>query len=1095
MRSRKTKNMKKLFASLLAAFMFYTATGLACLAAAPVPVTTWDDAKTNLQGGNSVKLNNSITAPADGAGTITVGSGTVVIDGNNMTINGYKDAGGNKNTQVLINNSSNDGLTVQNATVNDGYATTGGAMRNTGVANLNNVNFTNNSAYKPNTGGTDKDGVGGAVSSTGTLNITNSTFTGNTAVNTGGAVHSQGETAVTHITDTKFTGNEAEVNGGAITNTNGSTMTITGHRVSDSVYTTEFKNNISGVSGGAITNLNVSDDRNTTTELTVNGVNFEGNNADTNGGAIYNTDVAIVQNSRFYKNTSGQGGAINNDGRATESAKNGNIIIENNYFEENLARAGNGGAINNSGDALIHGNTFYKNGYTTETGGSTNNGGAIYNAAPTGGGTGSMTVSQNNTFTENYANNGGAIYNAATTNADNTSSLNITNNTFTGNYAKNQGGAFYNGSASTATIENATFTNNGKYNGEASNTVQGGAIYNAGTVNIVDSNFSGNVADTGGAIYGANSSITNIKAEKANSIVGLYNPRPILDDASAADTIHLAAGTGAGTTDNAVLNLSAKGNNIVQINSQISGGTPATGAALANVNINADPAYTGKVQVNNYIKNSNITLNKGMLQFTNDQYLTASNTLNLNGQGEGTLNIMNGVVTGILANTVNVNSDTNMMVDVNLADKTMDGLFNDNINNVNVIGGSHINISGMTSITDTSADSTKILFSDIPNIIGNGTITSGVSVVDGPLYKYNVSQIFDDGTGPDGDRAGEYFMFTPVGNSDSVIVTPVAAQLGGFLLQDNIYRQAFANMDMVMLMTARQRQEWKARNKYTLSDADMKYLQQIYYVPALIPEDRDGWYMRPYSNFENVPLKNGPKVSNVTYGSLFGGESDIIDMGHGWDGMYSVYGAYNGSHQAFGGIGMYQNGGTLGFTGTAYKGNFYTGITANVGASAVEAHTKYGNEGFGMLMTGIAWKSGYNWELADAKFIIQPSYMMSYTWVGTEDYTNAAGLHITNDPLNAIEIIPGLKLIANTKNGWQPYLGMNMTWNIMDKTHFYANEVALSQLSVKPYFEYGLGIQKRVGNIFTGFGQFMIRNGGRNGIAFTFGGRWAIGEP
>ena len=33
-----------------------------------------------------------------------------------------------------------------------------------------------------------------------------------------------------------------------------------------------------------------------------------------------------------------------------------------------------------------------------------------------------------------------------------------------------------------------------------------------------------------------------------------------------------------------------------------------------------------------------------------------------------------------------------------------------------------------------------------------------------------------------------------------------------------------------------------------------------------------------------------------------------------------------------------------------------------------------------------------------------------------------------------------------------------------------------------------------VGERFTGFGQAMIHNGGRNGVALTFGARWALGK-
>ena len=181
-------------------------------------------------------------------------------------------------------------------------------------------------------------------------------------------------------------------------------------------------------------------------------------------------------------------------------------------------------------------------------------------------------------------------------------------------------------------------------------------------------------------------------------------------------------------------------------------------------------------------------------------------------------------------------------------------------------------------------------------------------------------------------------------------------------------------------------------------------------------------------------------------------------------------------------------------SGTWYKGNFFTGLTANVGANVGEASTMYGLEDFTMLATGIASKTGYNCELANGKFIIQPSFLMSYTFVNMFDYTNAAGVDITSDPLNAIQIAPGLKFIGNLKNGWQPYVGMQMVWNIMDDSRFKANNISLPDMSVDQYFQYGIGVQKRAGDRFTGFGQAMVRNGGRNGIALQFGFRWALGK-
>ena len=154
----------------------------------------------------------------------------------------------------------------------------------------------------------------------------------------------------------------------------------------------------------------------------------------------------------------------------------------------------------------------------------------------------------------------------------------------------------------------------------------------------------------------------------------------------------------------------------------------------------------------------------------------------------------------------------------------------------------------------------------------------------------------------------------------------------------------------------------------------------------------------------------------------------------------------------------------------------------------------YGHEDLTMLMAGIASKTGYNWELANGRFIIQPSWLMSYSFVNTFDYTNAAGVKIESSPLNAIQLQPELKFIGNLKNGWQPYASVAMVWNIIDDTKFKANDVTLPELSVKPFVKYGVGLRKIWGERFTGFFQTYITNGGRNGVGLQAGFTWALGN-
>lgn len=1069
MRSKKNKLFKKYVVLSFAAIMLTTGASYGV-------DQVWSDVKDQSVAGD-ITINNDITTDGTALklGAPPVPGGSININGNGHTITAAAGA-----DSFIINNDVS------------------------AVTNIKNTNFT----------GGDVTTMGGAIQNAATLKVegtdgNKSTFTGNSASN-GGAISNSGIGTVV-LDNTAFDGNSAvsatEGYGGAIYNN--SSNTGTSLVVRNSAFTNNTARSTGSGFGGAIANFKG--------KAEIHSSTFTSNNAQSEGGAILNHDIMTIDNTVFSKNTAdSSGGAIvNGIGESADpgAGQDGTLTITNTLFDNNYADV-TGGAISNTPNTdnrvntliIGEGTSFINNGYKLDPiGGNkvTISGGAIYNAGKTTNaadvndavlkieGTSSSRVQ----FVNNIARtNGGAVFNegkATISNADFVS--NGTNSALAAGTKTANGGAIMNRSSTAGTdgktageltVANSNFVNN--------RATRGGAVYNASKATFIDSDFSGNKADStaaGGAIYATAGSSTTIMAKNKDVFIG--NATSVVDN---TDSIVLV-GTkdAANVITKATADFQASGGRTINLNSMVIGSVSSDAAKdiLADVNINkigADgTAYDGTVRVNGdaKIQNSNINLYSGQLAFAHDRNLDSSNILNMYG---GTLNLLNNEFGAyqMQAKELNLLGNSNIMVDVDLKNEKMDSILSSNFGNITNPGGSILNVSAMKSITDTIGDSAKVLFTDHPELIGHVT-SNGSSQIEGPINKYSVSQITQNtGGNPMGDN-GEYFMFNKIGNSDSIIAGPVAAQ-AAFLMMDNIYRQSFANMDMVTLMTPEQRMAWKMRNKYASS-----YHTGVY-APNVLPEERDGFYVRPFTNFENVPLKNGPKVSNVSYGTLIGGDSDLVELGHGWDGNFSFFGAYQGSRQTYNGVGIWQNGGSLGGVATAYKGNFWTGVTANIGASAAEANTMFGNDQFPILMTGAAWKSGYNWGLLSNKLIIQPNYMMSYTFVNVFDYTNSSGVKVTQDPLNAIEIIPGLRIIGNLKNGWQPYLGFSMTWNVMDKTKFYANEVALTQLSVKPYFEYGVGLQKRYGDRFTGFGQAMLRSGGRNGIALTMGLRWALGH-
>lgn len=571
----------------------------------------------------------------------------------------------------------------------------------------------------------------------------------------------------------------------------------------------------------------------------------------------------------------------------------------------------------------------------------------------------------------------------------------------------------------------------------------------------------------------------------------------VLTNANLSDTTLEASANGQLVIRNSSGNAINLNNSIILNNSNNSN----SGVRFeGNSDINFNGVYNGMLPSNTValdLENATLTrgdkdshafwlLNSGTLKYYDDSYLAngGMNAITFNG---GNLDLRNGVASNIPLYGLALKSNSNIFVDVDLANKSMDKL---TANNSSYTGGK-LNVAGMNLLSDAINDFTSINFTEDSNLKSNVAYTGDSQVAYSPIYKYNVNYNanngnfeFKRGNGGGGGNASDAF-------NPAVLTGPVGAQLGSYLTQLNTYEQAFANMDMLMLMPRAQRIAMKYANKYASTQGTGEG-GVITFSPNQIPEEQKGLWFRPFATFENVGLKNGPNVKNIGYGSLFGGDSDLLELKHGWDMQYSFYGGYNGSNQYYNGVSIYQNGGSLGASSTWYKDNFFTGLTANVGANVGEASSMYGNEDFTMLATGIASKTGYNWELANGKFIVQPSFLMSYTFVNTFDYTNAAGVRISSDPLHAIQIAPGLKFIGNLKNGWQPYIGLQMVWNVMDRARFKANDVSLPNMSVDPYFQYGIGLQKRIGDRFTGFGQAMLRNGGRNGIALQFGFRWAI---
>lgn len=939
----------------------------------------------------------------------------------------------------------------------------------------------------------------------------NSNFIGNQAGSDGGAIYNK--SAMSTING-DFIGNNAQSAGGAIYNClerydKGNIKEINGNFIGN--YVAQTGDSSGTTLGGAI--YNSGSMGNITGDFIGNYAKSQSGNAE--GGAIYSYKGYDYMSSSVLEDISGD--------------------FLSNYAE---GASANGGAIVNKGSTInnINGN-FYLNeakaSSGTAFGGAVSNG-SLYNiSSQIGPYYGPSKMSIKGDFVQNSAYgvteaSGGAIANKEY-------------------YTWGQYGVAHsavNLDISGALVENKAIASEGN--------AYGGAVYNIGGISFVNSSLINNHAEAGangeakgGGIY-SQSSFTFAADGKTSLIQGNYVKNKdgnIENNAIYMDKNITYEGKGDWVTviteaRNTTVTLKAINNGQIIINDKIKGVGELVGNYVLNsdgtkryvkrvsssshisgstvVDVEAPTKVTnygvrftgdgsGEIQLNNNIEADDFvyddgTVEKGRADVTLDgahlHLATRADVLDGNNVRfySGTFNMLNNSVGVTHFNDFQISGDTEFLADVDLKNKEMDRITADNYlqNSGNII------VSGMNLLNDApeGQDVTEVYFAPKgfkDNVISGTAEAPNASQTTyyTPIYRYDVAYDKRENDG--------YFIFTRGGANTgnkvdnynpSVLLTPTANLAAGQAVMNEAFKYVFEHADAFTQLPQSERFAKINQNKYAIN-SDFSGT----YSPIVTDELQNrGLWVRPYTTFETMNLKNGPKVDAITYGTLIGFDSEFREMKNGWHNVFTGYLGYNGSQLNYSGVDSSMNGGLIGFTETFYKGNFWTAITASAGAAVSEAHTMYGKENTTSLLAGIGSKTGYNFEFKDGKFIVQPIMFLSYTFVNTFDYTNAAGVKIDSDPMHSIQLNPSVRFIANCKNGWQPYASVGMVWNLMNESTAKANNVKLPEMSIKPYVEYGVGVQRMWKDKYTAFLQGMVRNGGRNGIALTAGFRWTFGK-
>ena len=517
------------------------------------------------------------------------------------------------------------------------------------------------------------------------------------------------------------------------------------------------------------------------------------------------------------------------------------------------------------------------------------------------------------------------------------------------------------------------------------------------------------------------------------------------------------------------------GDSTAVVNGDVTGQTISIAGENSELTLNGDTTtLTG-----------NLTLRDGVLNnFTN---MTITNDMTIDNStgvtSTPTINMQDGSVGSIIVNgNVNHNTDVNMVFDYDPRGDAMDQIVAGSYN-----GDSQIIITGINFVN--SPDNYTFTI-DGTQLIADAATGSGVANLGDSQFMANTA-------------LGKYLVTTTSGgggviNGSLQSVNPQMYRGQVATVAQYANQLAFNNLlfDHAAIVSGQfgSSSDDEIANRYAAANP--------LFGPYQYSKKDGGLWFKAYGNFENISMTKGLHVDNNAYGAILGADLPVVQLKDGWKLIPTAYVAYNGGHQNYDFVSMYQNGGQIGAMATAYKGNFFTSLLAYGGGYANEMNVRnmgYGATGLadntGNWFAGVASKSAYNFHLPK-NFIIQPTAMVAYNIFGNQNYGSTFGgnLSMNSGFLNGINVAPGVNVIWNKKT-FSIYGTAQMVFNIMGGVDGQAGNVTLDDVRMKhPYFEYGLGVVKNFKERLGGYVQFTIRNGGRTGIGFMGGFQYKLGK-
>lgn len=995
-------------------------------------------------------------------------------------------------------------------------------------ANLEFSDLTIQDAYKNGNGSVIENNSKDAV-----ITLDNTIIKNNSSTGSGGAIYNNGGKII--ITDTTFTNNKADIEGGAIFNASGE-LSLNNVTFNAANQTTGVKNDIHN-SGSIVTSGNntfASDITNDGSLSFAGTNNVSGNIIGADTGNITNTGTLNLKgdnsgykgtftqtagtttvNDKFFSGTSTISNGTLNWYTSKDLPSDGTLIVQNGRFnigkdglmavltlkagssiaDKSAVTLNKDAKLNIEGaDVLLNNNDNWAGKITLSDGNLTLNG-SNSNGIITAEG-GNLNLNSGNLYIASESLIAGDGNNPAVTIADN-ANLNITggnvtlnsNDTWNGNVNMVSGelnidnisangkiqavGGDLNVNNGTLTFENGSFiTSEVNAYIDSNSTID---IKDKGIVNINDGDsWNGTIALNGGILnYGTTNSGTLAAATGdlnllSGSILNIQTPSQVANEVN----VDIQKGATVNLINNSIFNLDSKDKWNGMINND--GGKLLTdglvnkgGGGLQQISgesVFDNNSHISITDADSYIQGGKVSIlnNSSLYMGPNVEYELQTNELLMS--NNSSLYLINNVLEEPETDIMTVNGLNNVTIDI-----APRGWDNDKF----IIDSLKSDSSGVLNISDF-------------NFIGLA-----------PIDRHIMLKVFDANSIKDVNfTATDKEIFTPIGwynlrSAGGGYYTSNLTRYNPQVFRGQVATLAMYNNQLVIddmllnhvsLQSERFLAQGQNANKYA------SVLPQ--FAPYQYKKEDGGLWFKSYATFETLSMTHNLNVGNNAYGYLMGADFPAVDLKNGWKFLPTAYIAYNGGHQYFNQVSMYQNGGQGGFMGTFMKNDFIGSILAYGGGYFNEMNVAGYTDKAGNWFAGTAAKLAYNIH-ATKHFTIQPTAFVSYNIFGKQNWgTDFGAMSMNSGYLNGVNVAPGLNLIY-ARETWSVYGTLQYIFNINDQIVGRAGNVNLSNIEMRHgYLQYGIGATKTWKDRLNAYLQITIRNGGRTGIGFQLGAQY-----